>query len=125
MNGGTLDLPSVSGITALGVRIVGGKYLGDIAVFVGNAAGAGDHISTLQAALRATGEQALILGNGFCQEIVRFDPQIPGEGNGASAGIGITGVILNLEGLALTFGIVGDGQLYRLQNSHYTLCLLI
>ena len=50
MDGSALDLPAVGGIAALGVGIVGSQDLGDIAVFVGDAAGALDDVGALQTA---------------------------------------------------------------------------
>jgi len=81
VDGGTLNLATVSGIAALGIGVVGGKNFYDIAVFVLYTAGTLNHICTLQTALRSFRVQPLVLGDGFCQEVVRFDPQIPGEGD--------------------------------------------
>ena len=87
MDGGTLDLPAIGGVAALGLGIIGGQNLGDVAVFVLDAAGAGDQISTLQAALRSVGIQSLILGNGLGQEVVGLNPKIPGEGDLPGTGL--------------------------------------
>ena len=95
VNGSALDLPAVSGIAAPGLGIVGSQHLDDLAVFVLDAAGAGNQICALQAALRSVGEQTLKLRNGLSKEIVCFDPKITGECDLACAGIGIVGVVFN------------------------------
>ena len=53
VDGGTLDLAAVGRIAAAGLGIVGGQNLGDVAVFVGDTAGALNEVSTLQTALGA------------------------------------------------------------------------
>jgi len=122
VDGSTLDLAAVSGITTTGLGIVGGQNFGDIAVLVGDTAGALDKIGTLQAALGAIGIQALVLGHGNSQEVVSFDPQITGEGNLTGTVLRTVGVVLHGDGFGLTLGIVGDGQFHGLQNRHDTLC---
>ena len=81
VDGSTLDLTAVSGVAATGLGIVGSQNFHHIAVLIGDTAGALDQVSTLQAAFRSVGEQALVLGHGNCQEVIGFDPQIPGEGD--------------------------------------------
>ena len=120
VNGCAFNFSSVRGIAALGFGIISGKYFDNVTAFIGNAAGAGDEICTLQAALGTTGEQPLVLGNCFLQEVVGLDPQIPGESDLVGTGGLIHRIVLNNKGLALTLGIVGDGQLYGLHNSHDT-----
>ncbi len=77
VNGSAFDFPAVSRITATGFGIVGCQHFHHIAVFVGNAAGAPDEVSTFQAALGAIGIQALVLGDRSGQEVVSLDPQLP------------------------------------------------
>ena len=55
------------------------------------------------------------------QEVIGFDPQIPGEGDFTGTVFGTVGVVLYGDRLGLTLGIVGDGQAYGLQNGHDTL----
>ena len=81
VDGSALDLAAVGRVTATGLRIVGCQNLGDVAVLVGVVTGALDQVSALQAAFRAVGEQTLVLRNGFSQEVIGLDPQIPGEGD--------------------------------------------
>ena len=121
MDGGALDLAPVGRIAALGIRVVGGKHFHHIAVFVLYTAGALDHVSALQAALGAVGVQPLILGDGLGQEVVGLNPQIPGEGDLPAAVLRTVGVVLHHHGLGFAFGVVGDGQLYGLQDSHHAL----
>ena len=47
VDGSTLDLPAVGGIAAPGLGIVSGQNLGNIAVFIGDTAGALNEVSTL------------------------------------------------------------------------------
>ena len=118
VDGCALDLPAVGGVAPLGGGVVGGQHLHHVAVFVLDAAGAGDQVGTLQTALGAVGGQALVLGNGGLHEVVGFNPQIPGEGDLVGAGVLVHRIVLHLEGLALAFGVVGDGELHRLDHRH-------
>ncbi len=61
VDGCALNLPSVGGIAALGVGVIGGKYFNNIAVFVGIVAGAGDYICALEPTFGAGGVEPLIL----------------------------------------------------------------
>ncbi len=118
MDGGSLYLPAVGGVAAPAVRVVGCQNFYYVTRLVLFAAGAGDEVRALQAALGAAGIQALVLGHRLLQEVLRFHVQLTGEGDGAGAVLGAVGVILYLEGLALALGIVGDGQLHRADHRH-------
>ena len=73
VDGSALDLAAIGGVAAPGLRIVGGQDFGDIAVLIGDTAGALDQISTLQTALGAIGVQTLVLGDGLSQEGIGLD----------------------------------------------------
>ena len=118
VNGCALDLPAVSGIAAPAVGIVGCQNFGNLAAFIRDAAGALDDVGTLQAALGAVGVQTLVFGNGLSQEVVPLDPEVTGEADFPGTGLGIVGIVLHLEGLALALGVVGNGQLYGVKNGH-------
>ena len=74
-----------AGIAAPGLGVVLSEHFGHIAVLVLAAAGAADEVGALQAALRAVGIQALVLGDWGLQEVLRLDIELPGEGDGAGA----------------------------------------
>ena len=118
MEGSTLDLASVGGVAAPAVGVVLAQHLRHMAVLVFDTAGAADEVGTLQTALRAVGVQALILGNRHLQKILRLDPQVAAESDLMGTLRGIGGVILHGEGLALSFRIVGDRELHRVQHRH-------
>ena len=120
-----LDLASVGRIAAAAFGIVGRENLGDIAVGVFHAAGAGDEICTLQAALGAFGIKPFILGNGNFKKILGFDPQIAREGDLSRSGLRIVGVILNIKLLALPLGIVRYRELYRAEDRHRALSVIV
>ena len=81
MDGGTLDLAAISGVTAPGFGIVGCQNFHDITVLVLDATGTLDQVCALQTALGTFGVQTLILGNGSLQEVIGFNPQVTGEGD--------------------------------------------
>ena len=62
VDGSALDLAAVGRIAAPGLGVIGGQNFHNIAVLVGNAAGALDQVGTLQPALGAIGVQPLVLG---------------------------------------------------------------
>ena len=121
----TLDLAAVGRISAAAFGIIGRKNLGNIAVGILNAACAGDEICTLQAALGAFGIKPFVLGNGSFKEVLGLDPQIARESDLSSSGLGIVGVILNVKLLALTLGIVSYRELYRAQDCHRALSVIV
>ena len=118
MDGGPLHFAPVGGVAAPAVRVVLGGDLGDVSVFVGLVAHALDKVGPLQAALGTLGVEPLVLGYGLGQEVLPLDPQLPGEGDGVGSLLGMEGVVLHLEGLALPGGVVGDDQLHRPQHRH-------
>ena len=122
MDGCALDLPSVCGIAAAAVGVVGAENFGDVAVFILVAAGAANQISTLQAAFGAVGIQALILGHGGLQKILGLYVELAGEGDHPGAVLGMTGIVLNLEGFSLARRIVGDGQGNGTSDGHDAHC---
>ena len=109
MDGSALDLATVGGIAATGLGVIGSENLDDVAVFVLDATGATDEVCALQAALGAVWEQALVFGNGDFQEVLRLDEGMLRESDGASASLGVAGVVLDLKNLGLTFWIVWHG----------------
>ena len=125
MNGRALHLPAVGGVAAPAVGVILGSDLGHITVFIRLIADALDEIRTLQAALRAVGGQTLILGDRLSHKVIGFDPQAAGEGYFPGPGRGVQRIVLHGDGLRLTGGIVGDGQLDGPQNSHHPLGSLV
>ena len=113
-----LDLAAVGGVAAPGIRVVSAEHLGDVAVLVLDAAGAGDQIRTLETALQPAGGQSLVLGDGDFHKVVCLDPQVAGESDVVGALGGIGGVVLHGDSLALPLGIVDNGELHRPENGH-------
>ena len=95
------DLAPVGRIAAAGFGVILGVDLDDVPIFVALAARAVNEVSALETALGALRIKTLILGNGLGQEIVRLDPEVPGERDGVRALLGMDGVIFDLEGLRL------------------------
>ena len=118
VEGRALDLAAIGGVAAPALGVIGGQDLGDIAVLVLDAAGAGDEVGAFQAALGAIGGEALILGHGDFQEVVGLDPEVPGEADLPGPGGGVHGVILHGDSLGLALGVVGDGELHRVEDTH-------
>ncbi len=125
MERGALDLAAVCRVAAPGIGIIFRIDLRDAAIVVLFAAGAGDEISALQAALRAAGEQTLILGHRRLQKVLALHIKLPGEGDGMGAVLGAVGVVFHLEGLALPLGIVGNDQLHGPQHRHHPAGVLV
>ena len=111
VDGSALDLTAVSRITATGFGVVGGKYFGDIAILVGVVTGTLNEVSALQAALGTIRVKTLILGNGLCQKIVCFNPEVAGEADFPGAVFGTVGIVLDGDSFGLAIGVVGNGQL--------------
>ena len=124
VDGGALDLAAVGGIAAAALGIVLAENLGDLAGLVLHAAGAGDQIRALEADLKA-GMQPLVLGGGDLHKVVFLDPEIPGEGDLAAAVLGLEGIVLHSQQLALPLRVVGDGELHRVQHRHDTAGVLV
>ena len=120
-----LDLAAIGGVAAAGIGVIRRVNFLDAAVGGLLAAGAGDKIRTLQTALRAVWVQALVLGDGFGEEIVRLDPDLAGERDGVRALFGMDGVVFDLERLRLALRIVRDDELHRAQNGHGALCRVV
>ena len=120
-----LDLAAVGGVAAAGIGVIRRVNFLDAAVGGLLAAGAGDEICALQTALRAVGVQALVLGDGFGEEIVRLDPDLAGERDGVRALFGMDGVVFNLKGFRLALRIIRDDELHRAQNGHGALCRVV
>ena len=125
MDGSSLHFAAIGGIASTGFRIVLRQDLYHVACLVLDAASALNQISTLQAALRAGWVQALIFGDGGLQKVILLNVQVLREGDRAGAGVRVVGVILYLHRLALTLGIVGDGQFDGTQHCHGPLSVLI
>ena len=121
MNRCTLDLPAIGGVAAPALRVILGSNLGHIAVFVRFVANALDQIRALQAALRAVGGQTLVLGDRLSHKVIGLDPQTAREGYLTGTGGGVQRIVLHGDGLRLTSGIVGNGQLDGPQNGHHPL----
>ena len=118
VDGGALHLPAIGRVTAPTVRIILGSDLGHISIFIRFIANALDEIRAFQAALRAAGEQALIFGDRLSHEVIRLDPQAAGERHLPGPGGGVQRIVLHGDGLRLSRGIVGDGQLDGPQDRH-------
>lgn len=64
------------------------------------------------------GGEPLVLFDGLLHEVVGLDQQVPGEGDGMTAHVGILGVVFHLEGFSLALRIVGDGQRHWTEHRH-------
>ena len=109
---GALDLPAVGGVAAPGVGIIGAQDFGDPPGLVFDAAGAFDHVGALEPDFIARVE-AEEFPHLFLHKVLPLNPQLPGEGEGPGTGLGVYRIVFHLEGLRVTLGIVGDGELHR------------
>ena len=58
-------------------------------------------------------------------EVVALDVEVAREADLAGAGVGVVGVVLYLDQLALPLGVVDDGELERVQHGHGALSVLV
>ena len=123
MECGTLDLSSVSGISAAAFGIVSRIDLNHIAVLIFLAACALNEICALKSALGTVGEQSLVLGNGLFHEVLGLNIEFTGESDLSCSAILVVGIVLNVKLFALSFGIVGKNKLYRADDSHLSGCV--
>ena len=110
-------LAPVGRVAAAGLGVVFAEDLRHVAVRVLHAAGAADDVGAFEAHLVARIEAVILLDRLF-HEIVLLDPERAGERDRARAGVFGDGVILNIEKLGLSLGIVRDRELHGTEHRH-------
>ena len=78
---------------------------------------AGDEVGVAKADFGAGGETVILLGGDFA-EIVLFDEEDLGEGDGAGADGFVGGVVDGFHGLGEIGGVVGDDDFERVEDGH-------
>ena len=64
------------------------------------------------------GVKALVLFDGFFHKVLSLDPALAREGDGSCAVLGAVWIVFDLKLLGLALGIVGDDELYGVNNAH-------
>ena len=115
---GRLDLAPIGrAVAATGLGIVGAAQFDHGATLVPDSLAAGDEISETQAHL-AAGTEPIEFLRRFLHEIVGFDIKLAAERHLAHPSRWIGGMVRRLEGLGLTFRIILDHQLDRVEHRH-------
>lgn len=112
-----LDFTAGKAGAALRLRIIGAVYFDDLPVLVLDDIVALDEVSMLQTDLVAR-EQTEILARRILHEVLLFDVYFTGERNLAGAHFRIFRVVLRLQPFHLTFRVIGDHDLERIQHRH-------
>ena len=114
-----LYLAAVGRVTAFGGRIVGASDFHDLAALILHNLCARDEIGITKAhfATRCQAEEFL---RRILHEVVALDPQFPTKRDLASSRRRILGVVHTLQMLNVTFRVVLDDHLQRIQNTHKT-----
>ncbi len=115
---GALHLPSLKAAARLRFRIIGRMHHGYIAAFirlVGNTL----HKVCVHEAYFISGIEPLVFRNRLCHEVIRFNPQLTGEGNGPASQLLILEVVGCFQLLTLSFRIVVNDELQRMQDRQH------
>ena len=115
---GALYLALTEAGTALGSRIVGCVYDRDIAVLIFLKACTGYKVRTHKTNLVAR-EEAEVFARRLLHKVLTLNIKLSAERNHAGAKLRILQIVRNLEHLCLTFRIVVDDQLHRIQDCHH------
>ena len=116
---GTFDFAVAARHTCFAVGIVFAVYLHHVAVVVFLAACAFHDVSAFQTHFLSRSHTEIFL-RGIFHEVVAFYPQFAAEFDGVCACRRIFRVVDSFHFLHLSFGIVGNDQLHRIDDCRYT-----
>ena len=124
MKGLSLDFSVCSGHSALAFGIVCAVNFHDVAFVVLLQAGAFDDVGVLQAHFLSGSQTHEFL---FCHfhEVIAFNPDFAAEGDFVCAVGLVFGIVYGGHLLGLSFGIVGDDNLHRIQYRTYADAALV
>ena len=115
---GSLDFAACEAASGLRLRIVGAVYLDDLSVLVLYKAFALYKIRVHQADLIAR-EQPEILLRRLLHKVLPLNIQFPAEGYFAAAQLLVFQVVGSVQVFHLSFGIIVDHKLDRIQHRHH------
>ena len=116
---GSLYFASLKTGTALCLRIIGAVYHGNVAVSILLTSCTLHEICAHQAYLIA-GEHTEILFRRLFHEILPLNIKLPPKRHLPVSQLRILQIIGNIQHLHLSFRIIVNDQLHRIQNSHHT-----